>query len=119
MKAKIGRLLCRLGDRLLGVGDRLLQREAKPPHPETATTVTTERPLVNFDHDSLSAAFAILAAVERQDVPPYHVIAKHSDPTGLTLSLIFAVGDALAEPSSTDLAAYADDLFDRLARRRQ
>jgi hypothetical protein len=119
MKARVGRLLCRLGDRLLGLGDRLQLSEkrkaaetAQPPQP-------TERPLVNFDHDSLSAAFAVLAAVERSDVTAYHVVAKHTDQVELTLSLVFTITDALAAPSSTDVAAYCDDLFERLARRRQ
>jgi hypothetical protein len=124
MITALGRLLCRLADRLLGLSERLLRGEASTAvridqSNEAATRVAADRPLVNFDHDSLSAAFALLAAVERSDVTAYHVLTKHSDATGLTLSLVFAVTDALAAPSSTDVAAYCDDLFDRLARRRE
>lgn len=114
MRAKLGRLLARIGGRLLGIGEQLLEA---PPAIPTTTAVPADRPMVNFDSDSLSAAFAVLAAVERSDVTAYHVITKHSDPLDLTLALVFAVGDALAEPSSTDVAGYCDELFDRLARR--
>jgi hypothetical protein len=125
MTAALGRLLCRLGDRLLGVGDRLQTRKLAEIQPlgekrkAAETAQPLDRPLVNFDQDSLSAAFALLAAVERSDLDGYHVLTKHSDSIGLLLSLVFTITDALAAPSSTDVAAYADDLFERLARRRE
>jgi hypothetical protein len=114
MKAKIGRLLCRLGDRLLGLGERLLGVHQNEPPVEHH-----DRPVAAaLDHDALTAAAGMLAAIDKSDDQGFTILAKHSEPKALTFALCFLVIDALSE-RGTDLGAYTEELFDRLARRRQ
>jgi hypothetical protein len=80
---------------------------------------TIDRPVApDLDHDALSAAAGMLAAIASADDQGFRVLAKHSDPKQLTFALCFLVLDALAE-RGTDLRSYCDDLFERLARRRE
>jgi hypothetical protein len=142
VRAKFGRLLCHLGrhDReyLIGHNDLVVAWCPRCQNPKAAdvfdakrlpgTRVPTppteedphrDRPVADaLDHDALSAAVGMLAAINKSDVPGFTVLAKHSEPKPLTFALCFLVIDALAE-RGTDLGAYTDDLFERLARRRQ
>jgi len=134
----IGWLLCRLGrhDReyLIGNSDLVVVRCPRCQNPKVAEVFdakrlpeskaqsadqNSDRPVASaLEHDALSAAAGMLAAISRSDDQGFVVLAKHSDPKPLTVALCFLVIDALAE-RGTDLRAYTDDLFERLARRRQ
>jgi hypothetical protein len=87
--------------------------------PAGAKAANPDRPLGKLDHDALTAAIGMLAALARLDDQGFDVLRRHSDPLELTFSLVFLANDALAEPATDDLGAYADQMFERLARRRQ
>jgi hypothetical protein len=133
----IGRLLCRLGrhrwEYLIFPDDDLVRwcpRCRRPnaltiipakriPGSENATAVADRPVAADLDHDALSAAIGMLAAIARSDDRGFAILAKHSEPRDLVFSLCALAIDALQEPASDDLARYTDRLFDRLARRRQ
>ena len=79
-----------------------------------ASTPAADRPIVDLDPDALRAAAGMLQAISKADERGFNILAKHSDPIALTLSLCFLVTDALAESSGLDLGAYADRVFQRL-----
>ena len=70
----------------------------------------------DLDQDALSAATAMLGAINRGDDHGFVILAKHSDPKALTFPLCLLVIDALAE-DDTDLGRYTDQLFERLKTR--
>jgi hypothetical protein len=84
---------------------------------QASTAAPTDRRIVDLDPDALRAATGMLQAISKADDHGFNILAKHSDPVQLTLSLCFLVTDALAERSGLDLGAYADRVFQRLGSR--
>jgi hypothetical protein len=134
---KIGHILCRLGrherEYLIDHNDLVVVWcptcqnpkiaevfDAKRLPGSTSAPVApdaSDRPVAAaLDHDGLSAAAGMRAAIARSDDQGFRTLAKFSDPKELVFALCFLIVDALAE-RGTDLDHYPEQLFDRLARR--
>jgi hypothetical protein len=76
------------------------------------TPVVTDRPLRGLEE--LRVAVAMLKALARDDLGAVWVLGKHVDQDLLVTSMLRLVIDALFEPASDDLEAYAERAFARL-----
>ena len=71
---------------------------------------------IRDEDDEIRQAVAMLSAMIRRDVEGIQVIGKYADTTALVFGMAQLTIDALGEPSSTDIQAYLDRLFERLER---
>jgi hypothetical protein len=69
---------------------------------------------IRDEGDDLRTATAMLTAMINRDVEGIQVLGKYADTTGLIFGFAQLAIDALGEPSTTDIQAYHDRLFDRL-----
>jgi hypothetical protein len=58
----------------------------------------------------------MLGAMIKRDITGIQALGKYADTTGLMFGFAQLAIDALGEPSTTDIQAYLDRLFERLER---
>jgi hypothetical protein len=81
--------------------------------------IGSDRPAITGDTDELRAALAMLKAMSRRDLEGIAVLGRHSDPWELLFGFALIAIDALGEPTTTDIGAYVERLFDRIDRGQQ